>query len=120
MKGKLAQLEDLLKGMGSVVIAYSGGVDSTFLAAVAHRVLGERALAVTAASPTYPQREIEAAVSFANKIGLHHLVIDTEELADPDFVANSSNRCYYCKMTTGVGEWLLPSWGCAALCARLV
>ena len=97
MERKLKQLNDLLKELGSVLIAYSGGVDSTFLAVAAHRALGERVLAVTASSPTYPQSEIEAAKNLASQLGIRHLVIETDELADSSFVANDTNRCYYCK-----------------------
>lgn len=94
---KLAQLEKLLDGLGGVLIAYSGGVDSTFLAAVAHRVLGEKMLAVTASSPTYPGEEVEAAQNLAHQLNFPHLLISTQEMEDPAFIANNPHRCYYCK-----------------------
>jgi uncharacterized protein len=97
MEDKLGKLKRILTDMESVLIAYSGGVDSTFLASVAYEVLGSRAVAVSAASPTYPEAEIEEAKALAKQIGFRHILIDTHELDDPAFVANDVNRCYYCK-----------------------
>ncbi|MEK6673239.1 MAG: ATP-dependent sacrificial sulfur transferase LarE [Nitrospirota bacterium] len=94
---KLLNLKSILSSLGSVCIAYSGGVDSTFLLRVAKDVLKEKVLAVTATSPTYPQYELEEAMALANKIGVKHLVISSNELDIPGFSDNSTNRCYYCK-----------------------
>ncbi|MGE5582376.1 MAG: ATP-dependent sacrificial sulfur transferase LarE [Bacillota bacterium] len=94
---KLRQLKDLLQTLPGAVIAYSGGVDSTFLAVVAHEVLGERSLAVTAVSPTYPQSQLAEAKDLAERFGLKLQIIQTNEFDDPDFLANSADRCYYCK-----------------------
>ena len=96
-EAKLQQLQRVLKTMESCVIAYSGGVDSTLLIKVAYEVLGRNALAVTAASPTYPQRELRDAEHFAKKIGIPHLIISSKELEIKNFSNNPPDRCYYCK-----------------------
>jgi len=94
---KLARLERMLRRLGSACLAYSGGVDSTFLAAVAAEALGPRFLAVTAASETYPERERREARSLAHRLGFRHRVIRTGELARRAFSANPPDRCYHCK-----------------------
>jgi uncharacterized protein len=94
---KTAVLRSILADMGSCVIGFSGGVDSTLLFAVARDVLGDRALAVTATSQTYPERELNEARELASIIGGRHLTIVSEELDIPEFRHNPRNRCYYCK-----------------------
>ena len=93
----LHRLQSVLNGYGSVIIAYSGGVDSTFLCKFAYETLGDKAVALTARSSTYPTRELEAARSIARQIGIRHLEIDSEELDIPGFAQNDRNRCFYCK-----------------------
>ncbi|MDI6819752.1 MAG: ATP-dependent sacrificial sulfur transferase LarE [Candidatus Hodarchaeaceae archaeon] len=94
---KLERLKSIIEGCESAVIAFSGGVDSALVCAVAHEVLGERAVAVTAVSPTYPPGEIEVAREVAERVGIDHVIISTDELNDPNFVANPLERCYFCK-----------------------
>lgn len=94
---KQRALRETLSSFGSVVVAYSGGVDSAYLAYIANDTLGDRALAVTADSPSYPERHRRLAVQIAEQFGLHHEIIQTSELEQPHYRANPTNRCYYCK-----------------------
>jgi pyridinium-3,5-biscarboxylic acid mononucleotide sulfurtransferase len=94
---KLNALEDRLRSLGSLMVAYSGGVDSAFLAAVAHRVLGDRMLAVLADSPSLARRDMEQAKAFAEAHGIPLRIIQTEELENPEYRRNDANRCFHCK-----------------------
>ena len=94
---KEAALCDTLASLGSVVVAYSGGVDSAYLALVAARTLGGKAYAVTGDSPSYPERHRRLAIDIAQRFGLQHEIIRTRELERPEYRANPANRCYYCK-----------------------
>jgi uncharacterized protein len=96
-ESKLEQLESLLRSYGSCLVAYSGGVDSVFLAYVAHQTLGNRALAALADSPSLPRREYDDAVAVANKFSIPLRVVRTAEFNNPEYLANPSNRCYFCK-----------------------
>jgi len=94
---KLKKLRALLKSYGSCLVAYSGGVDSVFLARVAHEVLGDRALAAIADSPSLPRRELAEALELAVKFAFPVRVLQTQEFANDSYTANPANRCYFCK-----------------------
>jgi uncharacterized protein len=94
---KLAALRETIRGLESALVAYSGGADSALVLKVAHQVLGDRALGVIACSPSYPEAERRDAVALAEQLGAPVLQIQTEEMDDPNYVANHGNRCYFCK-----------------------
>ncbi len=94
---KYEQLSELIGGMGRTLIAFSGGVDSTFLAKVAYAVLDRDAVAVTALSPTYPATELEEAKLYAAEIGIEHRLIETHELEKEEYAVNNPDRCFHCK-----------------------
>ena len=93
----LARLEAVLADLGAVVVAFSGGVDSAVVAVVAHKVLGDRAVAVTAVSETFPPEELQIAREVCTRFGIRHVLIETRELESEGYARNSGDRCYFCK-----------------------
>jgi len=100
-KNHLAEKRDrllsILKGYGSLLVAYSGGVDSSFLLAMAHEALNKNLLAVTSASPLHPEWETREAIDFANVLGIEHMIIQSRIMHRTDFISNTKERCYMCK-----------------------
>jgi pyridinium-3,5-biscarboxylic acid mononucleotide sulfurtransferase len=97
LEEKENRLEELLKSMAPVMVAFSGGVDSTYLAYKAHQVLGSQSLAITAESASVPSRQRRMAEQVVRQFGIHHRIVYSKELERPEYSANPSDRCYYCK-----------------------
>jgi pyridinium-3,5-biscarboxylic acid mononucleotide sulfurtransferase len=97
LASKAEALDARLASLGSVLVAYSGGIDSAFLAVTAARVLGDRSICITADSPSYPDHHRDLAIGTARAFHLHHEMVRTSEVDNPDYRANPANRCYYCK-----------------------
>src|SRR5438105_4065560 len=118
LAAKRDRLLDVLRGLGAAAVAFSGGIDSTVVARAAFLALGDRAVAVTADSPSVPRAEVAEARRLAAVIGIHHVVVPTEEFSDPEYVRNDGSRCYFCKSELyGRVEALLPELGVDVICS---
>ncbi len=95
---KMIKLKNILKSMDSAIVAFSGGVDSSFLAKICHDALGEKCIAITAVSETYPKEDLESAKKVAKLIGVRHKIIRTNEMKNRNFASNPRDRCYFCKL----------------------
>src|SRR5438105_3343258 len=94
---KRDKLLEALRGLGGAAVAFSGGIDSTLVAKAARQALGDRAIAVTADSPSVARSELEDACRLARQIGIRHRIVKTDEFANPDYIRNDGTRCYFCK-----------------------
>ena len=97
LKQKYGELKKIMEKLDNTIVAFSGGIDSTLVLKAAHDALGDKVVAVTADSPSLPRRELEETKKIAQQIGAKHLIIDTEETENKDYLKNPGNRCYYCK-----------------------
>ncbi|HEY7156547.1 MAG TPA: ATP-dependent sacrificial sulfur transferase LarE [Gemmataceae bacterium] len=115
---KRDRLLEVLRGLGSAAVAFSGGIDSTVVAQAARLTLGDGAVAITADSASVPRAEIDDARRLAERIGIRHHLVKTEEFADPDYVRNDGSRCYFCKSELYSRiETLLPELGASVICS---
>ncbi len=111
---QLDRLTEILRGMGSVLVCYSGGVDSAFVLAVAHRVLGEKCIGMTAVSPSLADFERDEAIALAKQIGGRHELVESNEIEDEDYAKNNVDRCFHCKSELyRVSEEKQREWGMA-------
>ncbi len=118
LAAKSDRLLEVLRGLGTAAVAFSGGIDSTVVARAAFLALGDAAVAVTADSPSVPRAELDEATELARAIGIRHLIVPTDEFSDPDYVRNDGSRCYFCKSELyGRIESLLPALGVAVICS---
>src|ERR1700722_10208014 len=118
LAAKRDRLLAVLRDLGAAAVAFSGGIDSTVVARAAREALGDRAVAVTADSPSVPRAELEDARRLASLIGIRHEVVATEEFANPDYLRNDGSRCYFCKdeLYSRI-EDLLPRLGVRVVCS---